>query len=169
MNMPTLPTDNLYKFLSVSGLAIAILSIVLPIMRISEIRMKLVEVKTQANVFSVESEALREDNERWPKKTVLNPEETESLRRRLVELKIKSAEIGGRLEQIKSLNRDLDYMMILFWGGLPLGVAISVLGFVAWYFIVQKPNDLLLQKQVENQNKKNCHIDNMLMEDVEKK
>jgi hypothetical protein len=168
INLPTLPTDNLYKFLALSGLAIAILSLVLPVIRISEIRIKLVEVKTQSNLLNIKIEELSKDTDRLAKKTALSPEETESLRNRLIEHKIKVVELSGRFEQINSLNRDLDYLMILFWGGLPLGAGISVLGFMAWYFLVQKPNDLLLKKQVENQNQTKLSADNMIIEHVEK-
>ena len=150
MHMPSLPTDNLYKFLAVSGLVIFIFSQVLPVIRISEIRMKLVEVRTQSNILKVLSEELEEDIAIWKNKTSLTPEEKDSFRKRLIEIRIKTAELRGRFEQVESLNRDLDYLMILFWGGLLIGVGISVLGFLAWYFIVQKPNDLLLRKQVEN-------------------
>jgi len=150
MNLPTLPTDNLYKFLALSGLAIAIFSLVFPMIRISEIKMKLVEAETQSNVLNVEIEELKEDTDRWAKKTSLSPEETASLRKRLIELRIKGVQIRGRFEQIKSLNKDLDYSMILIWVGLPLGMLISYLGFLLWYFRVQKPNDLLLRKQVES-------------------
>jgi len=150
MNLPTLPTDNLYKFLALSGLAIAIFVLVFPMIRISEIRLKLVEVKTQSKVLAVEIEELKEDTDRWAKKTSLSPEGTASLRKRLIELRIKGVEIRGRFEQIKSLNRDLDYSMILIWVGLPLGMLISFLGFLLWYFRVQKPNDLLLRKHVES-------------------
>jgi hypothetical protein len=150
ITLPTLPTDNLYKFLALSGLAIAIFSLVFPIIRISEIRMKLIEVKTQSNVLDVEIEELKGDTDRWAKKTSLSPEETASLRKRLIEIRIKSVEIRGRFEQIKSLNRDLDYSMTLIWVGLPLGLIISHLGFLLWYFRVQKPNDLQIRKQVES-------------------
>jgi hypothetical protein len=47
MNLPSLPTDNLYKFLALSGLAIVLFSLVFPIIRISEIRMQIIEVDTQ--------------------------------------------------------------------------------------------------------------------------
>jgi hypothetical protein len=52
--VPTLPTDNLYKFMALSGLAIIIFSLVFPMIRISEIKLKMVEVETQLAVLHIE-------------------------------------------------------------------------------------------------------------------
>jgi len=53
--VPTLPTDNLYKFMALSGLAIVIFSFVFPMIRMSEIKLKLVEVETQTELLEIET------------------------------------------------------------------------------------------------------------------
>ena len=52
--IPTLPTDNLYKFMALSGLAILIFSLVFPVIRMSEIKLKMVELEIQGEILKIE-------------------------------------------------------------------------------------------------------------------
>ena len=100
MNLPSLPTDNLYKFLALSGLVIVLFSFIFPMKRIGELKLKSLEIKTQAEVLRIEVDYLKQDTSTWAEKANLNPEETLLLRKRTREAAIKVAELEGRAEQI---------------------------------------------------------------------
>jgi hypothetical protein len=151
MNLPSLPTDNLYKFLALSGLVIVLFSFIFPMKRIGEIELKSLEIKTQVEVLKIEIDYLKEDTKTWAEKANLNHEETVLLRKRTKDAAIKVAELGGRTEQIEALRGELRFYWRFIKVTVWLGAVISLVGFYLWYFLVQKPNDLLLRKQIKKE------------------
>jgi len=184
MNLPTLPTDNLYKFMALSGLAIAVFSVFLPLTRMSEIRLNMLEIETQLEVLEIEVkyqenniiDALVNKGNLSPKEKALfrnhlidllnkdtmlkefdeqsepifNPEEQASFRSRSIEIRKKIAEVKGRHRQSVALLYELkSYRWILWIGGM-LGLVISFFGFGFWYYLIQRPNDMLLRKHIRN-------------------
>ena len=151
MNLPSLPTDNLYKFLALSGLFIVLFSFIFPMKRIGELKLKTLEIETQSEVLNIEIDFLKHDTITWAEKDKLDPEETVLIRKRTRETKIKLAELVGRRAQIEVLKKELlfywRFIQVTFWFGL----VISLAGFTLWYFLVQKPNDLLLRKQIKKE------------------
>jgi hypothetical protein len=149
MNLPSLPTDNLYKFLALSGLFIVLFSFIFPMNRIGELELKSLEINTQAEVLRIEIDYLKTDTTIWGKKAKLDPEETVLIRKRTREAEIKAAELKGKMEQIEVLRKEV----LFYWKFLRityfLGTAISLVGFCLWYILVQRPNDILLRKQVK--------------------
>jgi hypothetical protein len=147
--VPTLPTDNLYKFMALSGLAILIFSLVFPMIRIGEIKLKLVEVETQTEVLGIETDNLKKDIEHSLNESKLHFQDLENDRKRMSELQIKSVELKGRTKLVRELMEDLrSYLIFLVVGGM-LGLLFCFFGFVLWYKLVQRPSDLLLKAQVE--------------------
>jgi hypothetical protein len=61
MNLPTLPTDNLYKFTALSGLAIIALCIIWPLQRYNEIKLKMAEIHIQIEVLEIDIENIGDD------------------------------------------------------------------------------------------------------------
>lgn len=183
MNLPTLPTDNLYKFLALSGLVIALFSSIFPSMRISEIKQKSIEVETQIELLGIDTGYLetdiidtlvskgnlspkdkehfrkylfnllkKNDVKEWDEESepILSLKEQAPFRSRLNELRKKIAEVKGqRKKYIALLNEVKSYHWMLLIGGL-FGLVMSSLGFWLWYLLVQKPNDILLRKQLDS-------------------
>ena len=186
MNIPNLPTDNLYKFMALSGLAIFLLSIVFPLRQVNDIKLKMIEIETQVEMFKLESEKFgddvmdalstkgnlkpkeqayfrnylkgllnREDFEDiakdWAKgEPILSIQEQALFRSQRNKIMKEVAEVRGQQKRIELLTNQLrTYYIIIRIGGL-LGSTISILGFYFWYFLIQRPNDILLRKKIEN-------------------
>jgi hypothetical protein len=97
MNLPSLPTDNLYKFLALSGLFIVLFSFIFPMKRIGELNLKSLELKTQVEMSRIEVDYLKRDTTTWAEKAKLDPEETVLIRKRTREAQIKIAELHGKM------------------------------------------------------------------------
>jgi hypothetical protein len=81
---------------------------------------------------------------------ILSPEERAPFGSRVNELRKKIAWVNGQRKKYNLLFNELkNYRWMLLIGG-SLGLAMSSLGFCLWYLIIQKPNDILLRKQVQN-------------------
>jgi len=151
MNIPSLPTDNLYKFLALSGLVICLYSFIFPMKNIGELELKSLDIKTQSEVLRIEIDYLKTDTITWAEKAKLDPEETVLIRKRTREAAIKAAELKGRMEQIEVLRKEVLFYWKLLRITYFLGTAISLAGFCLWYILVQRPNDILLRKQIKKE------------------
>jgi len=178
--IPTLPTDNLYKFMALSGLAILIFSLVFPVIRMSEIKLKMVELEIQGEILKIEKNHIifesnktvegqkwmvhldREKLAKLSKKEldyylnelILQGKDLDNDLKRMIEVKKKFVELEGRIKLVEVLNKDLRfYLIFLMTGGL-LGSFLCSFGFGLWYVLVQRPNDLLLKTQVEQSRMK---------------
>ena len=59
MNMPSLPTDNLYKFLALSGLVTLVVFPIFYVSQVADRNHKMVETKTEALMLEKEVEFLK--------------------------------------------------------------------------------------------------------------
>ena len=93
----------------------------------------------------------------WKKRTDLTStkvkvkaEEVEALSKDLLELEIKHAQLESKSALIDTLLNDIKYNRMLSRWGVFFGILISYVGFFRWYRLVQKPNDMLLRKQLDD-------------------
>jgi hypothetical protein len=136
MNLPNLPTDNLYKFLALSGITLYIACLVLSVITsqdISDKRMKvsneLIELKKELN--SIESSTKDE------------PTQTTQYK-----LDIFKSRLDNKQSEVDSLATTFESISQLLYSGYIVGLSSSFLGFILWYFKVQRYEDMILQAQV---------------------
>jgi hypothetical protein len=159
--------------MAISGLFIFIFSLVYPWTHISEIRLKILENETKVKIMNIESKELGEQTESLNKEIDLydnkltsggvkrnNNADTDKqwdnillkynvLHQKRIEFIIKCEEVQGRVKQIDALLEELGIAWIFLIVGSLVGSFICITGFHRWYFLIQKPNDLLLKKQIE--------------------
>jgi predicted membrane protein len=137
VNVPLPPTDNLYKFLAIFGLIVALLSFIFPQVLIFEIESQLLQLNGE--VVVLDADTLTFERGSKPKMTTA---EEKQLRHRIAEVKGKTAVIKGLATQIKNL-------VLLFTIGIWTGLFFMVIGFWLWYFRVQKFQDRILKDDSE--------------------
>ncbi len=124
MNIDSLPTDNLYKFIALSGLAMILFSVAYlkPIIMNLEIE----ETKLAAEV--------RYLKELKTEGVDINKFLTHE---KILEWKIKAEVLLKNIEQLEEIST---YSKVLSW----LGGFFMSIGFYLWYYRVQKPIDVSL-------------------------
>jgi hypothetical protein len=181
MEIPSFQTDNLYKFMALSGLFIFIFSLVYPWSRLCENKLKMAEIQTKIRIINIENEALEDKFKRIKKdeeslhkdvnsaenrimKDKLSKKEVEILRKNadkvaekafliqhdINKFYIKNEQIRGEIEQLNILSKEQHVAWIFLFVGGFLGALIANIGFYRWYFLVQKPNDLILKNKFES-------------------
>ena len=160
MNVPSLPTDNLYKFLAIFGIVICIFSIYI--------------YQNKYNLYTEEFFEVRKEFAKYGPMLdrvtlLLERIETDPSDKSLPENKKLFA---ATLDAIDKLNQEIKtgheiaeyskekeeraweeirilwkYSKIFFF----IGVLMSIVGFYLWYVKVQKPLDKLLKKQLEDE------------------
>lgn len=138
--MPNIPTDNLYKFIAISGLALLFYCISFPILlhtnamermdKLSEelagITADLGFLKEDAAIASAQGESKEEAIQRFRK--------SRDVRRQ-------QAIFGEKLKILHRLNAQTEWLPLLSAIGSAVGLLISIVGFWLWYCRLQQPLD----------------------------
>jgi hypothetical protein len=169
------PTDNLYKFVALSGLAMVIVSVVLTISRTQQLQLEVQQVGGELALVSVdvgilegeqrrlasevaEREALlvatigdttgmaEVDRDAW--RTWLDRSTAEAVRLQTAshELARRNQEAANRNERTRVLLSQLRLVVILGLGFGSLGIGLALWGFEQWYRKVQVFEDLRLKQ-----------------------
>jgi hypothetical protein len=177
MNIPSIPTDNLYKFSALIGTIIVFLSLYVPYILSSELSKQIsyleLKVKTseaESDYFGDKVRAVEKiiDNsiaaqkgirKHDPNKLELNYSENELkvFLSELIELKksraISRAEEDNLLSETKRLNSEYDLIQNISRSFIIFGAILACFGYILWYFRIQIYQDRAL-KELSHESKK---------------
>lgn len=148
----SLPTDNLYKLYALAGISLTVISLGFLFTHISDIKIRISELQTQADIFEIEEKALGRAISTAEKMSAASPDQTAQLRQQSDALLVKRAQIGGQSRQVQVLVSELRVLQYFAYGLALLGFFMSAFGFRLWLHRVQLPNDALLRRQLERRN-----------------
>ena len=145
--MLNLPTDNLYKFLAISGLVIAMFSVYYLFQKSHELQFLIVEQKAELELqkyqmgrydekFKLQEEQLSTEETSEKKRSVLD-----NIDKDLIEYAKAQTNSELNLAKIKILHHEYFYYKVTGITGFILGLFLMVFGFVLWYKKIQKPLD----------------------------
>ncbi len=173
MNIPNLPTDNLYKFIAIAGIIIAIFPCFLLYNNVQELLIQAINNQTEVNVLNIETDYLNKELKHLENQTTILEndmqkkglekeeviflhDETQKLYETHKEIELKTKELKIKLEQTKNKDelhkflveqyrkfRFLTYILIF------LGSFLSVCGFYCWYRKLQVYQDKFF-KEMKN-------------------
>ena len=145
--MFNLPTDNLYKFVAIFGLIIALFSIYYPFQRYHELYLLFIEHESEAKLFEFHRPFLETRTKYLEER--MNAEDNTEKRQLIFDDFYKSqaetnkiwANSVTNLKKIRFLSEVLNIYLV---GGilcLLLGITLMFVGFLCWYKNIQKPLD----------------------------
>jgi hypothetical protein len=143
--LPQLPTDNLYKFMAITGLVLLVLSPYFWV-RFSLAEHEKLDATTKAlfnyfpNIRYMDNlEATRQAG-RWVSPTNTDPFESN----RLVLLQAAGNDYQRAATEFEDLNRHAGLIAFACVAGAAIGLALCVSGFWLWYSRIQKHQDRIL-------------------------
>jgi len=136
MNIPTLPTDSLYKFAALGSLAAWVFIVVFGWSQFTQIQQLLHENQEQVAVLRVELDIAKQ------KQGFVSDEAA-------LEVKKNVARSTAKLERINSLFTQSRWLSLLSLIASAFCLFICLRSFHQWYVRVQQPQDRLLQLQVQ--------------------
>jgi hypothetical protein len=171
MNIPNLPTDNLYKFMAISGLFVFILSMFYPVYREIELKHRWIILSGEMRVLQLEY-----DNWEWLQKhadiSILTPSDPNILKlpknekavaqfkefqkkldvhkselRELLQYRKALANLESQQKQLDTLESEIKMYKWFCWVGVICGIVLILLGFKLWYSRVQRFQDILLYRE----------------------
>lgn len=176
MTLPELPTDNLYKFMSIFGLLLFFSSYYFLWIKYTQIQPAIFDLEEEISVFELENKYLSEDLDSLDKNIQMLEQEvngldklpTENLTRKSVsESGIKLNSIKDKIYQLKDLKRNSEKKTIILNNKVnrleqlghenktigvvflvisTVGLIFSVQGLKLWYQRLQRPLDKRLSK-----------------------
>ena len=149
MNLPALPSDNLYKFMAFAGLVTVLFGVGFPATKLGPLEARHIELLADDKILKVEIQQLSRKIAVAEKKKKPTPGEVAFLRKSMNEIEIKHILLTAKGEQLIALISELRFFWNFLRVGMFVGSFFMVLGFWLWYYRVQKPQDLLLRKQLK--------------------
>jgi len=170
MNLSTVPTDNLYKFMAIFGLILLITCTIYPISKINtaerakidvEISLQKLEremdhIKTEAETISSELTSIENDSE-----SDISSQKTEiielirnkrnSLQSRNDDLEINIIDIKEKRMLSSLLVSELRFFLYFGSLGSIIGSILMLSGFYLWKNKVQRYQDIILKKESERE------------------
>ncbi|MFC1597516.1 hypothetical protein ACFL5Q_06225 [Planctomycetota bacterium] len=141
MTVPNLPTDNLYKFIGVAGLVLAVASVAWVELGLSRARQEAAEAEGRLNALEFRAKVLLEVRKALPE-ALPGGDLEEAVENELIALK----------EELPTLNVIEEKARGRRWSGyagLGFGLALMLVGGFFWYVRLQKYQDILIRGQAE--------------------
>jgi hypothetical protein len=161
--VPVAPTDNLYKFMAIFGLAVVVASAILIGMKahefndhisgsvVPQIELSILESRRK-ELLAAESEALHNRMQELPHSQPATAPIAKALSEVMTQLNdqiaAKKAEVDMESAKTSVGKKILDSAIFDYSIGAGVGICFAGLGFYYWYHRLQKPQDELLKAQV---------------------
>jgi hypothetical protein len=146
MNGLNIPTDNLYKFIALTGMSIVLVSFYLATTRTESYLTRGYSVTGDAAVLALERNQLNKEIAESKRKKIspIEQKQFEVRRDELNRRRVLLAEKARGEQEILDWNRIVIYDVL---GAGFIGIIVAVCGFSLWYHRVQKYMDRALREQ----------------------
>lgn len=142
MDIPKLPTDNFYKFLTIAGLVLVGSSVIWFQGERREAFDKADSARLQAKILEIEKEHLEKELA-----SLSNQEEARLEKEKQIE--IKTAQVASQVEIANRVISKAEVSRLIFIVVVCLGVAIAAAGLKLWYERLQVYQDRLVKNQAK--------------------
>ena len=152
MYIPAIPTDNLYKFVALSGVALVLVSLIYPEQALRELGTRQIDSETQMQVLLAQADRLERELDLLDKSPDFENKKLELIKKQNDEIRVNAIRSSG--ENQKSALYEAHHERVITYSKflLAIGSAMSILGFFFWYRRVQKPADLAAADQSKSQS-----------------
>ncbi len=151
--MISLPTDNLYKFIAISGISLLIFCGHLNWNTQQTLLQKLEDIETEVDVLSFQQTTL--DNDLKKDKDTTNKQRSNSpiaisqkkqLSNIQNELQIKGILLKGKAKSLRRITNDSKNLFVFTTTIGTIGILMAFFGFFMWYYKVQVHHDRSIKK-----------------------
>jgi hypothetical protein len=158
VNLPSFPTDNLYKFIALAGLTLFIVCFLYPSISIQPVLKRSTDLAATSAKMAIDAKAGQEKSER-DRKTVLNAPQSnlqqaeqlyEEDRKLLAEQEKSGAQFKYDEQFLEAEVGLFQHYQSLCSVGQVVGLAVCACGFIFWYFKLQRHQDRAIAQEVTN-------------------
>jgi Ca2+/Na+ antiporter len=166
MNLHFPPTDNLYKFIAISGILLVLYNLIFTSQFLINNHVQAQKISNELDIVEIEQNHLHEDilylkkkvsilSENLEKKSVEeSSEELKEFSTLNAKLKTKNREIEIKIKEMENKNKLLKdrvkfgiFLIIIGLITFIVGIYLTYRGFYLWYHRLQKYQDTLIKKK----------------------
>lgn len=144
------PTDNLYKFIAISGLLIFLASFIFPQILYKDYAMKFAEIEGDLRVMQKQLDTLNSIMETEPDDPLQKKENDIEINRRVIELDRGLAEVVRKREFRVALSDYARRWQLFGYIGMSFGLVMMSGGFYFWYSRLQKYEDKRMKRKASD-------------------
>jgi len=144
------PTDNLYKFVAISGLLIFLASFIFPQILYKDYLIKFAEIQGELRVLERQVDALDNVTDTASDDPVRRKEADVEINRRESEIDKGLAEVLRNRELRVALSNYARRWDLFGFIGMPFGLVMMMSGFYFWYSRLQKYEDKLIKHKASD-------------------
>ena len=148
MELPNLPTDNMYKFMAFSGLAILLFTFYFGYTQAIEIKNKINEIELEKNLLALEIKQYGALMERLKKSGNTTSEQLNESEKVLNEMERRGVIINEKERILKYLIRSVNQLNYVILISLIVGSLLFAIGCRLWYKRVQYYQDLAIKSNI---------------------
>lgn len=149
MNIPTFPTDNLYKFLAISGIGIILTSVLYAQTFVYKLQDQVIELDGAFNELDYESTLLEKQISVLESAAEPSESDFRSAQAANKKLHLKKIQIKTKFELLKAKRTQADELLRNSYIGSLVGLLMSFFGFSSWYLKVQRYQDRVLATEAK--------------------
>lgn len=135
--------------MALAGLAVVLVSLTYPTGKIVELEFGIIETQSQQRKFEIEVSEIDRLQINLEKEKSPTVQAISGLRERVVQHQLKQVDLMKSVAVATIQLKWVKYYSVAAVVGVLLGCYAMFLGFRSWYANVQRPNDLLLAKQLD--------------------
>lgn len=170
MNIPSIPTDNLYKFIAIFGLVIIIAGSYLYISMVKQYSLDTISLVKESGILKVRSDALstRMNQLEGEIKIAIEQQDRELAERLLTELKnileennqiaISLKDVEGDVQKSENTGIFVDIARSGYYSSLGIGTYFIIYGFWFWYSKLQYYQDSIIKRKADNKDMKHKEL-----------
>ena len=155
MQIPNLPTDNLYKFMAIAGLALIIISVIIPLWIIHDLKIKGYDLKIEMAIIDVEAKSFEKQFQLHTQvphnKKELSDHSHKQYFATVLDMEKNIAKTKGQVDKLEFLRSEIQKMRVIIALGLGLGLILTFNGFRLWYSRLQKYQDAAIKSEAQKQ------------------
>lgn len=167
MNIPDLPTDNLYKFIALAGLILLLFSSIYYQVFSRDVLLKNIDLRAEMSRMEKEVEFLREDTDslKEDKQAIkqdnsVSQEEQNNVGKNIEGLNQRTREAILKTIELERIGKGVliynDQIALLRWSsiiGAITGILLLIIGFYLWYTRIQIYQDKILVNEAQKNTK----------------
>lgn len=143
--IPDLLTDNLYKFLALSGLALVLFSASFPPVVISRVHERMERIEAELVPLRVDLNAVKREVARLQQSPTPTTVEVAAIQSRLDQREVRHELLALKLTSLKRAVRYLNRLIAWMIAGLSTGITMALAGFWLWYKRLQVHQDTIVR------------------------
>jgi hypothetical protein len=148
--LPNPPTDNLYKFLAITGIIVLVLAYLMPYILLKDLTTQMIEQIGEANLLQIELNIVEREVTRLENNEMPTADDVTRIRTMLDDIQRNDTKRKTKLMLIDDINQEFKVISKIANYAKSIGFFLTIIGFALWYEKLQRHQDTFVKREAEH-------------------